>query len=127
MELNPVRACDAQVLSIYPSTIRRRILRHLYLAPMQQCYLFADCKQKFMDALLAAARMELFMPQVRVHELWPAPFPPSTHRCPLILILHGFHVQNQTFFGRTPGACLPPYGHGMHLGTRPLFSLGYIR
>lgn len=53
-----------QVLSIYPSTIRRRILRHLYQAPMQHCYLFADCKQKFLDALLAAARVELFMPQV---------------------------------------------------------------
>ena len=53
-----------QVLSIYPSTIRRRILRHLYQAPMQNCYLFADCKQKFLDALLAAARVELFMPQV---------------------------------------------------------------
>lgn len=53
-----------QVLSIYPSTIRRRILRHLYQTPMQQCYLFADCKQKFLDALMAAARVELFMPQV---------------------------------------------------------------
>ena len=62
--------CDPQVLSVLPGTIRRRVLRHLYLAPMQQCYLFADCKQKFLDALLAAARMELFMPQVLIKS-WP--------------------------------------------------------
>ena len=30
----------AQVLSIYPSTIRRRILRHLYLRALRKCYLF---------------------------------------------------------------------------------------
>ena len=62
---SPFRSVLLQVLSIYPSTIRRRILRHLYQEPMQSCYLFADCKQKFLDALLAAARVELFMPQVR--------------------------------------------------------------
>ena len=53
-----------QVLAIYPSGIRRRILRHLYLAPMQTCYIFSDCKEKFLDSLLAAARVELYMPQV---------------------------------------------------------------
>ena len=54
-----------QVLGIYPSTIRRRILRHLYQSQLHRCYLFADCKPKFLDAVLAAARVELFMPQAR--------------------------------------------------------------
>jgi len=54
------------VLGIYPSTIRRRILRHLYLDQLHKCFLFADCKLKFLDALLAGARVELFMPQVRL-------------------------------------------------------------
>ena len=58
----PVAA--TQVLGIYPSTIRRRILRHLYLDQLHKCFLFADCKLKFLDALLAGARVELFMPQV---------------------------------------------------------------
>ena len=56
-----------QVLGIYPSTIRRRILRHLYQSQLHRCYLFADCKPKFLDAVLAAARVELFMPQARAH------------------------------------------------------------
>ena len=54
-----------QVLGIYPSTIRRRILRHLYLDQLHKCFLFSDCKLKFLDAILAGARVELFMPQVR--------------------------------------------------------------
>ncbi len=35
---------NESVLSIYPSTIRRRILRHLYLSYLQQSYLFAGCR-----------------------------------------------------------------------------------
>lgn len=105
--------CWSQVLNIYPSTIRRRILRHLYLeelrkcVPIQsdicllmglssctagcshnqqnsrvlagiqpadaawqhvcshRCYLFKDCKARYMDALLSVAHVELFMPGVR--------------------------------------------------------------
>lgn len=30
-----------------------------------RCYLFKDCKTRFLDALLAVARVELFMPGVR--------------------------------------------------------------
>jgi hypothetical protein len=52
------------VLSIYPGAIRRRILRHLYLHHAAGCYLFSSCRPKFMEALLAAGRVELYMPQV---------------------------------------------------------------
>ena len=55
-----------QVLAIYPTTIRRKVLRHLYLQPVKGCYLFKGCKQRFLDAFLTAARVELFMPGVQV-------------------------------------------------------------
>ncbi len=55
-----------QVLGIYPTAIRRKVLRHLYLQPLRGCYLFKGCKQRFLDALLSAAKVELFMPGVQV-------------------------------------------------------------
>lgn len=55
---------DESVLSVYPTTIRRRILRHLYNYPLHTCWLFRGCKQKFVDALLLSAKVELFMPKV---------------------------------------------------------------
>jgi len=54
-----------QVLVIFPTTIRRRILRHLYLRQVRSAYLFKGVRQKFIDALLGVARIELFMPQAR--------------------------------------------------------------
>ena len=43
---------------------RRRILRHLYGGYLHRTYLLAGCKQKFLDALLAVVRVELYMPRV---------------------------------------------------------------
>jgi hypothetical protein len=43
---------------------RRRILRHMYNSPMRSCWLFSGCQQKFLDALLATAKVELYMPKV---------------------------------------------------------------
>lgn len=57
-------ASDESVLGIYPTTLRRRILRHLYGRYIQSNYLFAGARQKFLDAILAACRIELFMPHV---------------------------------------------------------------
>lgn len=51
-----------QVLSIYPTPIRRRILAFLYMRHLSSCYLFRKCPQRFLDALLASARVEVFMP-----------------------------------------------------------------
>lgn len=51
------------MLHIFPTTIRRRILRHLYLRHVRNAYLFKGVRQKFIDALLGVARIELFMPQ----------------------------------------------------------------
>jgi hypothetical protein len=50
-------ASDDKVLRGFPTTIRRRVLRHLYLQSLERCWLFHGCKQKFKDALLAAAKV----------------------------------------------------------------------
>jgi hypothetical protein len=55
----------AQVLSIFPTPIRRRIMRYLYIKHLRGSYLFKSCPSRFMDALLASARVEVFMPGVR--------------------------------------------------------------
>lgn len=40
--------------------------RHTYMRTVKNCYLFAHCKQKFFDAFIKAAHVELFMPGVRI-------------------------------------------------------------
>ena len=63
-------SCETmQVLVIFPTTIRRRILRHLYLRQVRTAYLFKGVRQKFIDAILGVARIELFMPQARPRTL----------------------------------------------------------
>eukprot|EP00798_Chlamydomonas_sp_ICE-L_P004694 gene4694-14897_t len=57
---------DNKVLDIYPIAITRKLLRHLYLQPVQQCYLFKETKAKFLDELLAISNVELFMPHVQI-------------------------------------------------------------
>ncbi len=47
----------AQVLAAYPTTIRRRILRHLYLHHVRASYIFQGCRQKFLDALLGISKV----------------------------------------------------------------------
>lgn len=59
-------ASDEQVLSIFPTTIRRRILKYLYASHLSSSYLFRKCPQRFLDALLASARVEVFMPGVDI-------------------------------------------------------------
>jgi hypothetical protein len=56
--------CLAQVLGIFPTTIRRKILRQLYSNPLKECYLFDKTGVKFLDALMLGARVELFLPKV---------------------------------------------------------------
>jgi hypothetical protein len=55
---------DEQMLGSLPTTLRRRVLRHLYGAQLQRCWLLGGVKPKFFDALLGVARLETFMPQV---------------------------------------------------------------
>lgn len=60
----PCYAPTAQVLGIFPTTIRRKILRQLYSNPLNECYLFKNTGVKFLDALMLGARVELFLPKV---------------------------------------------------------------
>ncbi|GIL88133.1 hypothetical protein Vretifemale_16146, partial [Volvox reticuliferus] len=66
VHFDSTQTTDDRVLSIYPTTIRRLVLRHLYLQPVRNCYLFKGCKQRFLDALLTVARVELFLPGVEI-------------------------------------------------------------
>ncbi len=43
LHLSSQEASDDEVLAIYPAAIRRRILQHLYLKCLTDCYLFEVC------------------------------------------------------------------------------------
>lgn len=55
---------DEAVLSSYPAALRRRCLRHIYGRTLRRVPLLRRVSDRFLDALLAAARVELFMPKV---------------------------------------------------------------
>lgn len=57
-------ASDEAVLHILPTPLRRRVLRHLYQEQLRANPLFKHARQRFLDALLSASRLELFMPKV---------------------------------------------------------------
>ena len=59
-------ASDDAVLAIYPTALRRRVLRHVYGATLRDVYLFASTPRRFRDAILADARLEQFLPGVDV-------------------------------------------------------------
>lgn len=59
-------ASDDVVLAIYPTALRRRVLRHVYGATLRDAYLFASTPRRFRDAILADARLEQFLPGVDV-------------------------------------------------------------
>jgi hypothetical protein len=65
MSLRLEAVSDEAVLAAFPTTVRRHILRALYRGPLSACYLFQGTGEKFLDALLMAARVELYKPQVR--------------------------------------------------------------
>eukprot|EP00873_Tetraselmis_striata_P009034 jgi/Tetstr1/429298/TSEL_019216.t1 len=58
------KASDTEVLSIFPATLRRNILRYIYKGRLQSSYLYQGCSIKFLDLLVAAASFDLFMPQL---------------------------------------------------------------
>jgi len=49
---------------LFPTTIRRKVLRQLYSNSLKSCYLFKNTGVKFLDALMLGARVELFLPKV---------------------------------------------------------------
>ena len=66
LHFNNAESSDENVLNIYPTPLRKRILRFLYLKKLEECYLFKGCKPKLLDALLGSATVHLFMPKVHL-------------------------------------------------------------
>jgi hypothetical protein len=66
MSLQGEATSDEAVLAVFPTSVRRRILRQLYAEPLSSCYLFQGVGRKFLDAVMTTARVELFLPRVEV-------------------------------------------------------------
>ncbi|KAF5832406.1 hypothetical protein DUNSADRAFT_11708 [Dunaliella salina] len=58
------KRADENILKHYPSTIKQKVLRHMYMDVLKDCYLLAGCSPQFLNLLLSVVRMELFMPNV---------------------------------------------------------------
>mmetsp|Transcript_35225 Transcript_35225/g.76426 ORF Transcript_35225/g.76426 Transcript_35225/m.76426 type:complete len:788 (+) Transcript_35225:224-2587(+) len=53
---------DEQVLKNFPSAVRRKVLRTLYLKPLVKTQLMKGVRQQFVDAFLASCKVEIFNP-----------------------------------------------------------------
>ena len=62
--LLPAQASDEQVIGVFPTAIRRKVVRHLYATALSACHLYRGTSPMFLDAVMAASRVELFMPNV---------------------------------------------------------------
>mmetsp|Transcript_9794 Transcript_9794/g.26546 ORF Transcript_9794/g.26546 Transcript_9794/m.26546 type:complete len:1288 (+) Transcript_9794:678-4541(+) len=60
------KTADENILKHHPSTIKQKVLWHLYQDVLKDCYLLAGCTPQFLNLLLSVARMELFMPNVTI-------------------------------------------------------------
>jgi hypothetical protein len=59
---------DEQVLKPFPSAIRRKLLRRLYLKHLLQTQLMKGVRQQFVDAFLASCKVEIFSPGEEIVE-----------------------------------------------------------
>ena len=59
---------DEAVLKNFPSALRRRILRKLYLRPLLQTKLMEGVRQQFVDAFLSSCTVEIFSPGEQIVE-----------------------------------------------------------
>mmetsp|Transcript_24690 Transcript_24690/g.67287 ORF Transcript_24690/g.67287 Transcript_24690/m.67287 type:complete len:935 (+) Transcript_24690:138-2942(+) len=57
---------DELILHRYPPTLRKKVLRHLYLDIFRKCPPFKGCKTRFLDEVISMARMEIFNPEMEV-------------------------------------------------------------
>ncbi|KAF5828007.1 hypothetical protein DUNSADRAFT_18367 [Dunaliella salina] len=55
---------DEHILHRYPPTLRKKVLRHLYLDILRKCYPFRGCKTRFLEDVISMARMEMFNPEI---------------------------------------------------------------
>ncbi|MEW5319227.1 MAG: hypothetical protein WDW38_010392 [Sanguina aurantia] len=57
---------DDKVMHGVPTLLRRTVLRHLYTDPLGTCHIFQGCSPLFLDSVMMACKVELFMPKVQV-------------------------------------------------------------
>jgi CRP-like cAMP-binding protein len=68
LEFNNREIADEQVLKNFPSSVRRKILRRLYLQPLLQTRLMKGVRQAFVDAFLTSCKVEIFSPGEEIVE-----------------------------------------------------------
>lgn len=68
LDFNNSEVCDEQVLKHFPSAVRRKILRKLYLKPLVKTKLMKGVRQQFVDAFLAACKVEIYSPGEEIVE-----------------------------------------------------------
>jgi CRP-like cAMP-binding protein len=68
LEHNNREISDEQVLKHFPSALRRKILRKLYLKTLVKTKLMVDVRPQFVDAFLASCTVEIFSPGEEIVE-----------------------------------------------------------
>ncbi|KAI2489466.1 voltage-gated potassium channel [Fragilaria crotonensis] len=62
LEFKNREVSDEQVLKQFPSAVRRKVLRRLYLPSLLRTNLMQNTRQQFVDAFLAGCTVEIFSP-----------------------------------------------------------------
>lgn len=62
LEFKNREVSDEQVLKQFPSAVRRKVLRRLYLPSLLRTSLMQNTRQQFVDAFLAGCSVEMFSP-----------------------------------------------------------------
>jgi CRP-like cAMP-binding protein len=68
LEFNNREIADEQVLKNFPSAVRRKILRRLYLRPLVRTQLMNGVRPQFVDAFLTSCTVEIFSPGEEIVE-----------------------------------------------------------
>ena len=62
LEFNNREIQDEQVLQHFPSAVRRKVLRKLYLRSLLKTKLMRGVRQEFVDSFLTTCSVEIFSP-----------------------------------------------------------------
>jgi ankyrin repeat protein/CRP-like cAMP-binding protein len=62
LEFNNRELSDEEVLKLFPSAVRRKVLKRLYLPSLMQTNLMKGVRQQFVDSFLTTCHVEIFSP-----------------------------------------------------------------
>ena len=68
LDFNNREIADEQVLKHFPSAVRRKVLRRLYLPSLKKTELMKGVRQQFVDAFLTSCTVEIFSPGEEILE-----------------------------------------------------------